>query len=109
MYACVLLCASVGLVYAYWEPARVGMMFGWIGALIAFFCDWPQIYHNWSRKSVKGFNFLFASGIGTGALIEVCIALWFGLPLPTIANSMRAFLHYIIYCLQFVRYRSSGS
>ena len=105
-YSSVLLGVGIGLVYAWAEPQRVGMLFGWIGVAIALFCDWPQIYHNWHRKSVQGFNFLFASGIGVGALIEMCIAYWFSLPLPTLANPLRAFMHYLVYCTQFLLYRA---
>jgi uncharacterized protein with PQ loop repeat len=104
MYQLVGLGSLLGLSCAIWYPIEVGMFYGWVAVALAFFCEWPQLYHNWKRKSVVGLNFLFLSCIGGGAMIETAIAYGFGLLLPTMLNALRAASYYILYCSQFLLY-----
>lgn len=96
--------ALLGLLFAICYPVEVGLFYGWVGISLAFFCEWPQLYHNWKRRSVTGLNYLFLSCIGIGAIIEAAIAYGFGLPRPTLFNALRAASYYILYCWQFFLY-----
>lgn len=90
---------------AWRHPQIVGLYCGWLSAQIALFSELPQVYHNWQRKSVAGFNFLFISCIGIGAAIELTTAVILRLPWPTIFTTSRAVTFYIIYCIQFMLYK----
>ena len=90
---------------AYWYPWTIGFFLGTVGMSLAWLTDLPQVYKNWQRKSTEGFSFFFPSVIGVGATIEFMLAIYIGLPLPTILNTFRAITYYLVYCVQFGLYR----
>ena len=91
--------------FAIGNPHVVGMTAGWIAIGFYWTCEIPQVYKNYRRQSVQGFSFLFASMMAVGASMEAMLTLWFGLPKPTLASSIRILSFYTMYCWQFSRYR----
>lgn len=104
-YFVAMLVSLSGLIVAMWHPVEIGMLYGWTGITLSFFCEWPQLYLNWYRKSVAGLNFGFLSCIGIGGIIELLLAYHFCLPRPTLYNALRVSSYYLLYGIQFLLYR----
>ena len=98
------LCIIVMALIAQFDPYDAGMVSGWIALSGYAVCEIPQVYKNYRRKTLKGFNFFFPSFLALGAGIELVSGIMLGLPKPTLASSIRIITFYLIYCFQRVRY-----
>jgi len=103
-YAALTLALLVLMTVAWWHPFSAGMVAGWCAVITGLLSDMPQIYRNWHRGSVAGFNILFASAIGFGGITDLSLSLYLGLPLPTLLATGRVTVAYIIYLSQFWLY-----
>ena len=103
-YGAALGIVALGWLGSLWYAYEAGYVLGTIAVIVSTFIDLPQVIKNYQRKSTHGFSFYFASCIGLGAVIELGIALWFGLPMPTVVSAARATLYYLMFCGQFLVY-----
>lgn len=104
-----LFCAETAVILlGQWHPAQAGMLAGWVAVAFGICSDLPQIYRNWCRKSMVGFNILFSSFIGFGGMCDLALSLYFGLPLPTVITTARVVVCYLVYVTQFIMYRGSS-
>lgn len=102
------LCATVMIMVARFDPYDAGMVSGWIALCGYAVCEIPQVYKNYRRRSLKGFNFFFPSFLALGAVIELIAGLVLGYPKPTLASSVRILTFYAIYCAQYLRFHVLG-
>ena len=86
-------------------PNKIGNLAGWICFLIWFVYLLPQIFRIYSKKSVKGFSFLFVFLGIIGNLLELVGILALRLPIQSILIAIRGFSFCSIFCLQFWMYR----
>ncbi len=86
-------------------PNKIGNLAGWICFLIWFVYLLPQIFRIYSKKSVKGFSFLFAFLGLIGNLLELIGILALRLPIQSIFIAIRGLAFCSIFCLQFWMYR----
>jgi len=105
-YASIVSLLLISLVVALWYPYQVGYMIGTCAVTASVFTDLPQVIKNYRRKTMKGFSFYFATLLGLGAILELCIALWFSLPFPTVFSAARAASYSFVFWAQFFLYRN---
>ncbi|MFC1894582.1 PQ-loop repeat-containing protein [Candidatus Dependentiae bacterium] len=84
----------------------VGTFCGWLMLFIWATYQIPQLIKCFSEKSVYGFSFALVSLIALGEVVELLGALALGLPFPTIINNFRGILIYLVFCVQFLFYKS---
>lgn len=90
-------------------PNKIGGLAGWICFLIWFAYPLPQIFMIFSKKSVKGFSFLFAFSGVIGNLLELIGILALRLPIQSFFIAARGLALCSIFCLQFWMYRKKLS
>ncbi|MFC1894583.1 PQ-loop repeat-containing protein [Candidatus Dependentiae bacterium] len=88
-------------------PVVIGHFAGWIIFFIWCFYQFPQVFKIYTNKSVAGFSFILVSLIGFGNLIEFGVAIIFKLPVQTLFITVRGMIIYLIYCLEFWKYRKT--
>ncbi len=81
-----------------------GHVAGWILVLIWCTYQLPQVFRNYSRKSVVGFSFILVSLIGVGNLVELIMGTILDFPNQSIVIAARGLLIYTIFCFQFWKY-----
>ena len=98
--------AAVFCVPLVWlQPILLGKVSGWIALSFFTLQPIPQIIKVHKEKSVHGFSFGFVTLIGVAAICECIIVLIKGLPVQTLMMTIRSMVIYLIFCVQFWRYK----
>jgi len=107
-FFCASACAAFAILpYAYAYPKLVGNTAGWISILIWGSYQLPQVFKNYTRQSVAGFSFVLLNLCALGDILEFTVAFVIGLPIQTKANGARGIIIYLIFCVQFWKYKFS--
>ncbi len=92
-------------IYARQQPQLVGEVAGWVNVVAWSIYQLPQAVKVWSRRSVRGFSFLYLSMVALGNVLELSIAVMLGLPRQTVLTDLRSIFFYAVFCCQFWVYR----
>ena len=87
-----------------WMPSFIGHGAGWISFIALSVYQAPQVWKNYTRKSVEGLSFAYLTLLCVGAILEIVVAVIMGLPVQSVLNGLRGILYYSIFCYQFVHY-----
>jgi uncharacterized protein with PQ loop repeat len=91
--------------YAFHDPVKIGVMFGWCNFVLCVLNQLPQIIKLYQQKSVVGFSFWFVLFTGLAAFVETIVAYAVGLPPQTFFNAIRGVILAAVMGVQFVLYR----
>lgn len=96
---------TAGLIlWGIWTPSFVGHGAGWVSCVAFSVHQLPQMWKNYTRKSVEGLSFAYLTLLCVGAILEIVVALIMGLPIQSVLNGLRGVVYYSIFCYQFVHY-----
>ncbi|MBU4269425.1 PQ-loop repeat-containing protein [Candidatus Dependentiae bacterium] len=83
----------------------LGHASGWVMMLIWAIYQIPQLLKNYQNRSIKGLSFGLVSMIGFGNFVEFIVALFLGLPPQTYLNNLNGIFVYLIYLVQFIKFK----
>ena len=104
MYAANILIYSVFVPIVFFDPIRLGHMFGWISVLLTLVNQVPQIIKIWRSKSVEGFSYILVFVMGLAALCELYSSVSLGLPMQTVISAARGVVYFIVFSFLFCLY-----
>lgn len=84
----------------------IGHLAGWIMIIIWATYQLPQLFKNYSLRSVHGLSFSLLSITAFGDFTEFLVALYLGLPSQTYLSNFRGLLVYLIFVFQFFKFRT---
>ncbi|MFH1461824.1 MAG: PQ-loop repeat-containing protein [bacterium] len=87
----------------------VGHISGWIMISIWATYQIPQVFKNYSRRSVHGLSFSLLSITAFGDFTEFLVALYLGLPPQTYLSNFRGLCVYLIFVFQFLKFRTEDN
>lgn len=100
----VLIAGSLAWYFGYFMPLLVGTFLGWLGVLMVAYAQLPQIIQHWRLKSVRGYSKIFLTSSTISATLLIWIACVLSLPLPSLANGIRALAKRLIIWWQVAIY-----
>lgn len=96
---------TAGLIlWGIWMPGFIGHGAGWVSCAALSVYQAPQVWKNYTRKSVEGLSFAYLTLLCVGATLEIVVALIMGLPIQSVLNGLRGIAYYTVFCYQFVYY-----
>lgn len=87
-----------------YAPLAVGQVLGWLGVVMVALAQLPQIIQHWRTKSVAGYSKIMLASATISATLLIWISLVLSLPLPSLANSIRALIKRLILWWQVFLY-----
>lgn len=100
-YGALLLVVCFALFWGTYYPLQVGFVAGWAFTCLYAVFQLPQIIKNQQERSVEGLSFSYISMMGFASMIDLSIAYFRLLPLPSVLNALRGVLVYVVFLYQF--------
>ena len=85
-------------------PTLIGSIAGWTGVLMVAIAQFPQIWQHWRRKSVVGYSKTMLASATLSSALLIWISVVLSLPLPSLANGIRALVKRLIIWWQVFLY-----
>lgn len=100
-YLALFVLVGFAVFWGVYYPLEVGTATGWAFTFLYATFQLPQLIKNQQHKSVEGLSFWYVTLMGCASGVDLGIAYWRLLPLPSVLNALRGLMVYALFVYQF--------